>query len=174
MKPEMGSDAPESPRPAVSFTDAPSPLSRLWERHKNPLSWFARPLFGATLFYGAWVHSGWLLALGFVGVTTSWFWFPKPRDVPRWIERFIDIERSYLSPPWTSTKVFGFAVTLFFVAFTIAAFWKRHLDVALGIVMAGCLVKAVWSIAVARGAAMGAVIFGLASAAGAALVLMLA
>jgi hypothetical protein len=151
----------------------PTLLSRLWERHKSPWSWFARPVFGATLFYGAWLRSEWLMALGLVGVATSWFWFPKPRVVPRWVDRFIDIERTYLTPPWTSAKMLGFTITLLYLALTIAAFWNRRLELALGFVLAGCLLKAVWSVAVARRAALGAVIISLVSAAIAGLILWL-
>lgn len=173
--PHTNSDRPEaSGEPGVSPRESPTLLSGLWERHKNPMSWVARPLFGSIMFYGAWIHSWWVLALGIVGVATSWFWFPRPGRVPRWVEKFIDVERAYVSPPWNAPKLLGFLVTFLFVAFTIVSFWQRRPGLALAMVIAGCLLKAGWSLAVARGAAIGAALFGLISAAIAALILRLA
>ena len=73
-------------------------FSRLWERHKNPASWVCRPFFGLLIGYGAILHNWMLIAIGIIGVGTSWFWFPKPGRTPPWAEVFIDKEYEVLTP----------------------------------------------------------------------------
>lgn len=82
-------------------------FSRLWERHKNPVSWVCRPFFGLIIGYGAILHNWPLILIGIIGVGTSWFWFPKPSCTPAWAELFIDKEFEVLTPAsrWDFKKV---------------------------------------------------------------------
>jgi hypothetical protein len=140
-------------------------FTRLWERHKNQLSWWVRPLFGALWFYGAWRNSGWLLAAGVLGASTSWFWFPKPaRPHPR-IERFIDLEKEHLTPPWTAGKVLGLLAVGVFLVIATAAFWRRDAVLGLSLVAFGALLKAAWSVTVARAAGVLPAVIGVLTAA---------
>lgn len=136
-------------------------LERLWERHKNPLSWLVRPPLGALWFYGAWRQSGTLLALGVLGVATSWFWFPRPATPRTWVERFIDIERRYMAPPWTALKLAGLAMTAMILVVSTVAFWRHDGILGLTIVAFGALLKAVWSLKVARAAGIPAALIGI-------------
>ena len=70
---------------------------RLWERHKNPISWVCRPFFGLVIAYGAILHSWEIILIGVFGIGTSWFWFPKFRNTPVWAEEFINKEFEVLT-----------------------------------------------------------------------------
>ena len=71
---------------------------RLWERHKNPISWVCRPFFGLVIGYGAILQSWAIILVGVLGIGTSWFWFPKLKNTPIWAEEFIDKEFAVLTP----------------------------------------------------------------------------
>ncbi len=78
--------------------DYPRIFRRLWERHKNPISWVCRPFFGLIMSYGAVLESWVILIIGVIGIGTSWFWFPKRKNTPEWAEDFINREREVLTP----------------------------------------------------------------------------
>jgi len=71
---------------------------RLWERHKNPMSWVCRPFFGLVIGYGAILQSWTIILIGVLGIGTSWFWFPKLKNTPVWAEEFINKEFEVLTP----------------------------------------------------------------------------
>jgi len=71
---------------------------RLWERHKNPVSWVCRPFFGLVITYGAILHSWAIILIGVLCLGTSWFWFPKWKQTPAWAEEFINKEFEVLTP----------------------------------------------------------------------------
>lgn len=71
---------------------------RLWERHKNPVSWVCRPFFGLIIGYGAILQSWLIILVGALGIGTSWFWFPKWKNTPAWAEEFINKELEVLIP----------------------------------------------------------------------------
>jgi hypothetical protein len=73
-------------------------FKRLWERHKNPISWVCRPFFGLIFCYGAILHSLPILLIGALGMGSSWFWFPKWKRTPDWAEKFINKEYEVLTP----------------------------------------------------------------------------
>lgn len=70
----------------------------LWERHKNPISWVCRPFFGLLIGYGAILHNWIIIIIGVIGLGTSWFWFPKWKNTPKWAEEFINKEFDVLTP----------------------------------------------------------------------------
>lgn len=71
---------------------------RLWERHKNPISWVCRPFFGLVIGYGAILQNWPIILAGILGIGTSWFWFPKWKRTPEWAEEFIKKEFEALTP----------------------------------------------------------------------------
>jgi len=71
---------------------------RLWERHKNPVSWVCRPFFGLVVGYGAILQSWPVIVIGVLGIGTSWFWFPKLKNTPTWAEEVINKEFEVLTP----------------------------------------------------------------------------
>ena len=71
---------------------------RLWERHKNPVSWVCRPFFGLVFCYGAILQSWPIILAGVLGMGSSWFWFPKWKHTPAWAEEFINKEFEVLTP----------------------------------------------------------------------------
>lgn len=78
--------------------DYRSIFCRLWERHKNPISWVCRPFFGLIIGYGGILQSWPLILVGVLGIGTSWFWFPKWKHTPAWAEEFINKEFGVLTP----------------------------------------------------------------------------
>lgn len=119
-----------------------------------------RPLFGVVMFYGAWLQSWPVLLLGVLGLATSWCWFPKPVKVHPWVERFIDVEKAYVTPPWTFTKVGALLAVLALMIVSLAAFWHRSLQLGLILMFFGGLAKSVWSLKVAGQAGLFAAAFG--------------
>lgn len=112
------------------------------------------------MFYGAWRNSWILLSLGAFGLSTSWFWFPRPQRVQPWVERFIDIERRYITPPWSASKVNSLVGVLTFVIVGLLLFWFHSLKPALILMSVGGLLKSYWSISVAGKAGFIAAAFG--------------
>jgi hypothetical protein len=135
-------------------------LARLWERHKNPWSWFMRPVFGIGMFYGAWLQSWPVLLLGVFGLATSWCWFPKPQKVHPWVERFIEVEKLYVTPPWTTAKLGALLAVLLLMSVSLAAFWQHSLKFGLLLMFFGGLAKSIWSLKVAGRAGLFAAAFG--------------
>lgn len=119
-----------------------------------------RPLFGIVMFYGAWLQSWPVLLLGVLGLATSWCWFPKPVKVHPWVERFIDVEKAYVTPPWTLAKVSALLAVLVLMIVSLAAFWHRSLQLGLILMFFGGLAKSVWSLKVAGKAGLFAAAFG--------------
>ncbi|WP_157471834.1 hypothetical protein [Gilvimarinus agarilyticus] len=135
-------------------------LDILWERHKSIWSWYMRPLFGFVLFYGAWLNDWFVLMVGFIGLSTSWFWFPKPKMISPLVEEFINIERSFLTPPWHKAKVGSLVAVLMFVVISIFIFWYRWLELGLVLMCVGGLAKSFWSFKVAGRSGYIAAFFG--------------
>lgn len=119
-----------------------------------------RPLFGIVMFYGAWLQSWPVLLLGVFGLATSWCWFPKPRTVHPWVERFIDVERPYVTPAWTFAKVGALVAVTTLIIVSLAAFWHRSLQLGLILMFFGGLAKSAWSVKVAGKAGLFAAAFG--------------
>jgi hypothetical protein len=117
------------------------------------------------MFYGAWRHSLLMLTAGLLGVATSWFWFPKPARIHHWVQRFIDVEREYVSPPWNAAKVIGLVAVLAFVTVVTVALWRHDARLGLSVFILGALAKSVWSLAVAKWAGIPAAVIGILSAA---------
>ncbi len=146
-------------------------FDQLWERHKNPWSWVARPLLGALLLYGAWLNSVALVILSVIGLATSWFWFPRPSRVHPYIERFIDVERRFITPPYTGQMLICAGLVVGVVGLATAALWLRHVVLGLSVFMAGAVAKSVWSLVVAGRAGVPAAVIGAITAAGAGIAL---
>lgn len=123
------------------------------------------------MFYGAWQNSWLLLGMGAIGLSTSWFWFSKPKTVPVWVERFIDVEKQYITPPWELKKVLPLVFVMVFMIIVTAAFWYHDARLALIILIIGALYKAMWSLYVSRMAGIPAAVIGIVSAALAAVAL---
>jgi len=116
------------------------------------------------MFYGAWQNNWLLLGLGLIGLSTSWFWFPKPKAVHAWIERFIDVEKRYITPPWELKKVLSIVFVLVFLIIVTVVFWYHDARLALVIFIVGALYKAGWSLCVSRKAGIPAAVIGIISA----------
>jgi hypothetical protein len=120
-------------------------LNWAWERHHNPLSWYIRPLFVLPFCYFAYKKSVLGLSLTIAAVASSMFWFPAPSEVDPRVEAFLDMERLYITAPWTVTK---WTMTMLIPAWFIGlawAFWKRSWIAGLIVLNGGVLLKVVWS-----------------------------
>ena len=124
---------------------------RLWERHKNPVSWVCRPCFGLVIGYGAILHSWEIILAGAFGIGTSWFWFPKWKNTPAWAEEFINKEFEVLTPGshWDLRRVVlpsiglpvglaGLAGLLWYLSYP----WNW---LGISILVAATILKIIWS-----------------------------
>lgn len=104
--------------------DYPRIFHRLWERHKNPISWACRPFFTLIIGYGAILESWVILVIGTIGIGTSWFWFPKWKNTPDWAEEFINREYEVITPanPWDFKRVILPSIGLPLALFSLMAF----------------------------------------------------
>lgn len=124
---------------------------RLWERHKNPVSWVCRPCFGLVIGYGAILHSWEIILAGAFGIGTSWFWFPQWKNTPAWAEEFIDKEFEVLTAAshWDLRRVVlpsiglpiglaGLAGLLWYLSYP----WNW---LGMSILVAATILKIIWS-----------------------------
>jgi len=124
---------------------------RLWERHKNPISWVCRPFFGLLAVGGLSLHNWAMIGVGVFGIATSWFWFPKPKRPPQWAENFIDKEFETIQPsenPWGLRRVAQIILIIAAVAIMCAALWLLpHPYNWLGLIVlaVGAVYKTIWS-----------------------------
>ena len=109
-----------------------------------------RPLFGAIMLYGAYINSWTFVAVSVFGLTTSWFWFPKPKKVYPWIEKFIEVEYEYVTPPWSAKKILMLLYVLVGLSAIVAAFWYHSAKIGLVLFIVGSLHKAWWSYNVSK------------------------
>ena len=131
-------------------------LSRiLWERHKNPLSWVLRPVFAVVLIYGVWFHDWDVIGIAVFGLSTSWFWFPKPKKIPTWAEKFIDKEGEWMQNLRRgSLKEVGWSVfAIVVMGIWIYTIWSNNL--AFSLIMTGFIIgaKFIWSAMLERSVA---------------------
>ena len=131
-------------------------LSRiLWERHKNPLSWVLRPVFAVVLIYGVWFHDWVVIGIAVFGLSTSWFWFPKPKKTPTWAEKFIDKEGEWLQNLRRGgLKEIGWIVfAIVVMGILIYTIWSNNLTFSL--IMTGFIIgtKLIWSAMLERSVA---------------------
>ncbi|TFG27959.1 hypothetical protein EU528_11975 [Candidatus Thorarchaeota archaeon] len=125
-------------------------FEKLWKRHRNPISWVLRPVFGIVWFYGAWIQNIWIVLFCVFGLATSWFWFPEPKESPRWVLRFLEIEKEYVTPPWTYKKVVPFGMIFVFLGLFTWVLWFQDLILGAAILIFGFFFKAIWSYIVAK------------------------
>jgi len=120
-------------------------LSWAWERHHNPLSWYIRPLFVLPFCYFAYKKRLWGVVLTVIAVVTSMFWFPAPAGEDPRATAFLEVERSYITGPWTLAKIAMTAlVPLWFVVLGWA-FWRRSWLAGFLVINVGALLKVIWS-----------------------------
>lgn len=123
-------------------------------RHRNPISWILRPVIGIVWFYGAWIQSIWIVLFCIFGLATSWFWFPEPKESPEWVIRFLEIERGYVTPPYTYKKVIPFSMIFVFLGIFTWVLWFQDLTLGAVILIFAFLFKAIWSYVVAKDAGL--------------------
>ncbi len=120
-------------------------LNWAWERHQNPLSWYIRPLFVLPYCYFAYKKSVLGLSLTLIAVVTSMFWFPAPAEIDPRAAAFLEMERHYITTPWTFTKwAMTMSIPVWFVLLAWA-FWKRSWLAGLIVLNVGVLLKVIWS-----------------------------
>ena len=85
------------------------------------------------------------MALTFVGLATSMFWFPKPAQVDPQAEAFLASEWQYLTGQWTLLKVLITALAPLMFIVLGWAFWNRSWTVGVAVVNLAAISKVVWS-----------------------------
>ena len=112
-----------------------------FQRHRNILSWYIRPLFIVPIIWSAYkkLFSG--ISISIFGLFTSMFWFSKPDTTNPEVEKFLNFEANYLKSGWTIDKiVLLFTVIIFFV-FIIVSTWTKNWKLLLLILIATAILK---------------------------------
>lgn len=117
-----------------------------FERHKNQLSWYIRPLFLMPFCYFSY-RRNFAAAMGSIFLLfTSMFWFPVPEIVHPKVTEFLAFEKEYLYGEWSTTKlimVLSIPVSFYLMGL---AFWKKSLWMGIGVVAFMAVGKIIWSL----------------------------
>jgi len=117
-----------------------------FERHKNQLSWYIRPLFIIPFCYYAYKRS-WAGVMGSMfAVMTSMFWFPRPESVSPLVVEFLEMEKEYLMGNWDFAKILITLMVPVSLTALAAAFWKRNLFFGMAVMVFIALAKISWSV----------------------------
>lgn len=117
-----------------------------FERHKNQLSWYIRPLFIIPFCYFAYKRS-WAGVMGSMfAVMTSMFWFPRPESVSPLVVEFLEMEKEYLMGNWDFAKILITLMVPVSLTALAAAFWKRNLFFGMAVMVFIALAKISWSV----------------------------
>ena len=117
-----------------------------FERHKNQLSWYIRPLFIIPFCYFAYKRS-WTGVMGSMfAVMTSMFWFPIPESVSPLVVEFLEMEKEYLMGNWDFAKILITLMVPVSLTALAAAFWKRNLFFGMAVMVFIALAKISWSV----------------------------
>lgn len=117
-----------------------------FERHKNQLSWYIRPLFIVPFCYFAYKRS-WAGVMGSMfAVMTSMFWFPRPESVSPLVVEFLEMEKEYLMGNWDFAKILITLMVPVSLTALAAAFWKRNLFFGMAVMVFIALAKISWSV----------------------------
>ena len=117
-----------------------------FERHKNQLSWYIRPLFIIPFCYFAYKRS-WAGVMGSMfAVMTSMFWFPIPETVSPLVVEFLEMEKEYLMGNWDFAKILITLMVPVSLTALAAAFWKRNLFFGMAVMVFIALAKISWSV----------------------------
>lgn len=130
----------------ASLSYWPEFLDWAFERHRNLLSWYIRPLFLIPFGFFAYRHSLTGIAGTILALVTSMFWFNSPDEISPRVADFLRFERQWLAEPWSIQKtLMALTVPLSLGALAIAL-WKRSLllGCVLLVLMAGG--KVFWSL----------------------------
>ena len=132
------------------FFDRESFLQRVWKRHYNPWSWYARFLFSFVLYVGVWVRSWPVVLLSIACLATCSFWFPIPARRDTFVAHAVNGEVLWKKQPWTVEKAIPPTIigVLCFIGFY--ALWERHLVTAVVSLGAMTFYKLWWLRGLAR------------------------
>ena len=116
-----------------------------WARHHNVLSWYIRPIFLIPFCYFAYHKSRIGIFFTIVGLITSMFWFPAPKEVSEDVIAMLNAEKEYLTGEWTIWKtLIALIIPLTFTALGIA-FWKRSLAFGVLVINFMLIIKIFWT-----------------------------
>jgi len=96
-----------------------------------------------------------VIGIAVFGLSTSWFWFPKPKKTPTWAEKFIDKEGEWLQNLRRGgLKEIGWIVfAIVVMGILIYTIWSNNL--AFSLIMTGFIIgtKLIWSAMLERSVA---------------------
>ena len=112
-----------------------------FQRHRNILSWYIRPLFIVPIIWSAYkkLFSG--ISISIFSLFTSMFWFPKPNATNPEIIKFLNFEANYLKSGWTIDKIALFFTVVTFFIFIIISTWTKNWKLLLVILIAAAFFK---------------------------------
>lgn len=117
-----------------------------YERHKNPLSWYIRPILLIPFCYFAYKKRWSGVMFSLFCLFTSMFWFNKPEAVSEQVEMFLEFEKLWLHSEMNTAKLIQLSLIPISIFLLGYAFWKRSLWI--GVLLLACIAfgKIVWGI----------------------------
>ena len=115
-------------------------------RHRNPLSWYIRPLLLVPFCTAAYRRSCSGIWASLFLILTSMVWFPEPESPHADIQTFLQMEQDFLRSGWTVDKGLAALAVLGSLALTAAAFWRRSFTLGAYYLMAMAGGKILWSV----------------------------
>ena len=112
-----------------------------FQRHRNILSWYIRPLFIIPIIWSAYKKRVSGISISIFGLFTSMFWFPKPNITNPEIVKFLNFEANYLKSGWTIDKIALFFTVVTFFIFIIISTWTKNWKLLLVILIAAAFFK---------------------------------
>ena len=112
-----------------------------FQRHRNILSWYIRPLFIIPIIWSAYKKRFSGISISIFGLFTSMFWFPKPNITNPEIVKFLNFEANYLKSGWTMDKIALFFTVIIFFIFIIVSTWTKNWKLLLLILIATAILK---------------------------------
>ena len=112
-----------------------------FQRHRNILSWYIRPLFIIPIIWSAYKKRFSGISISVFGLFTSMFWFPKPNITNPEIAKFLNFEANYLKSGWTMDKIALFFTVIIFFIFIIVSTWTKNWKLLLLILIATAILK---------------------------------
>ena len=112
-----------------------------FQRHRNILSWYIRPLFIVPIIWSAYKKRFSGIPISIFGLFTSMFWFPKPNITNPEIVKFLNFEANYLKSGWTMDKIALFFTVIIFFIFIIISTWTKNWKLLLVILIAAAFFK---------------------------------
>ncbi len=130
----------------VTILNSDELLNWAYKRHQNQLSFYIRPLLLLPYCWFAYKKSISGMAISFLMIMTSMFWFNEPAEPNEDVALFLEMEKNWIKQPltWYKTlEIMLIPITFFLLALT---FWTKNIFVGYLIFSTSILMKILWSV----------------------------